>query len=105
MIILATMLNRFLCRNADRILRMERWREVQNLVTPLLDLEVIRIVSECSEAYLIFILSQCINIKEIFMGMSTSISDKVWSDVFVKNSLSRLEKINIQKCSQVIICR
>lgn len=88
-------------RDADRILRMEKWREAQKLACPMLDLEIIRIVSAISEKYLVFILSQCINVKEIFMGMSTSVSDKVWSDVLAKNSLNRLEKINIQKCSQV----
>merc|ERR1712020_708306 len=68
-------------RNADRILRQEKWREVQKSITPMLDLEIIRIVSEISENHLILLLSQCINVKEIFMGMSTSISDKVWSEV------------------------
>merc|ERR1712156_248510 len=88
-------------RNADRILRQEKWREVQRSITPMLDLEIIRIVSEISENHLILLLSQCINVKEIFMGMSTSISDKTWSEVLVKTSLSRLETIEIQKCSKV----
>jgi hypothetical protein len=35
--------------------------------------------------------------------MSTSISDKVWSEVLAKNSLSKLETIEIQKCSKVFI--
>ena len=90
-------------RNADRILRQEKWREVQKSITPMLDLEIIRIVSEISENHLILLLSQCINVKEIFMGMSTSISDKVWSEVLAKNSLSRLETVEIQKCSKVCI--
>jgi len=88
-------------RNADRILRQERWREVQKSISPMLDLEIIRIVSEISEAHLTLLLSQCINVREIFMGMSTEISDKVWSDVLAKNSLSRLETIEIQKCTKV----
>lgn len=88
-------------RDADRILRMEKWREAQKLAIPMLDLETIQIVTAMNEKYLVFILSQCINVKEIFMGMSTSVSDKVWSDVLAKNGLNRLEKINIQKCSQV----
>ena len=37
------------------------------------------------------------------MGMSTSISDKVWSEVLAKNSLSKLENIEIQKCTKVFI--
>ena len=88
-------------RNADRILRAEKWRSVQKLVSPLLDLEVVRIVSPCTEQYLVFVLQQCINVKEIFIGMLTDISDKVWADVLAKNGLQKLEKINIQKCSKV----
>ena len=88
-------------RDADRILRAEKWHSVQKLVSPLLDLEIVRIVSPCAEKYLTFLLQQCINVKEIFIGMLTDISDKVFSDVLAKNSLSRLEKLNIQKCTKV----
>ena len=88
-------------RNADRILRMDKWREAQKQVTPLLDLEILKISSMCSERTLTFLLSQCINVKEIYMGMTTCISDQVWSDVFTKNSLSHLECLKIQKCSKV----
>ena len=89
-------------RNADRILRMDKWREAQKQVTPLLDLEILKISSMCSERTLTFLLSQCINVKEIYMGMlTTCISDQVWSDVFTKNSLSCLERLKIQKCSKV----
>jgi hypothetical protein len=65
------------------------------------NLEIIRIASQCSEQYLTFLLSQCLNIKEIMLGISTSISDKVWSDVLVTNGMRKLEKIHIQKCSKV----
>ena len=80
---------------------MDKWREAQKQVTPLLDLEILKISSMCSERTLTFLLSQCINVKEIYMGMTTCISDQVWSDVFTKNSLSRLERLKIQKCSKV----
>jgi len=88
-------------RISDRILRAEKWREVQKSITPMLDLETVRLVSEVSEHHLILLLSQCINVKEIFMGMSTSISDRVWSEVLAKNSLSKLESIEIHKCTKV----
>ena len=70
---------------------MDKWREAQKQVTPLLDLEILKISSMCSERTLTFLLSQCINVKEIYMGMTTCISDQVWSDVFTKNSKSKLE--------------
>merc|ERR1712062_290505 len=88
-------------RNADRILRAEKYRSVQKLVSPLLDLELVRIHSVCSEYYLTFLLQQCFNVKEISLGMMTEISDKVWSDVLAKNSLAKLEKISCQKCTKV----
>ena len=80
---------------------MDKWREAQKQVTPLLDLEILKISSMCSERTLTFLLSQCINVKEIYMGMTTCISDQVWSNVFTKNSLSCLERLKIQKCSKV----
>lgn len=90
-------------RNADRILRAEKWQTVQKLVMPLLDLEVVRIITVIPEKNLVFLLSQCINVKEIFMGMTTDISDGIWSQVLAKNSLQNLEKIKIQRCSDVNI--
>ena len=43
-------------RNADRILKAEKWREVQKSLTPMLDLETVRLVSEISEHHLILLL-------------------------------------------------
>ena len=43
-------------RISDRILRAEKWREVQKSVTPMLDLEIVRLVSEISEHHLILLL-------------------------------------------------
>jgi hypothetical protein len=69
----------------------------------MLDLKIVRIANQCSEQYLTFLLSQCLNIKEISLGINTHISDKVWSDVLVKNGMSKLEKIHIQKCTKVLL--
>ena len=88
-------------RDADRILRMEKWQNAQKMVAPLLDLENLKISSACSERTLTFLLYQCLNVKEIYMGMTTCVSDQVFSDVLTKNSLSRLERLKIQKCSKV----
>ena len=88
-------------RDADRILRMEKWQNAQKMVAPLLDLEILKISSACSERTLTFLLYQCLNVKEIYMGMTTCVSDQVFSDVLTKNSLSRLERLKIQKCSKV----
>ena len=71
------------------------------MVAPLLDLEILKISSACTERTLTFLLYQCLNVKEIYMGMTTCVSDQVFSDVLTKNSLSRLERLKIQKCSKV----
>ena len=80
---------------------MEKWQNAQKMVAPLLDLEILKISSPCSERTLTFLLFQCLNVKEIYMGMTTCVSDQVFSDVLTKNSLSRLERLKIQKCSKV----
>ena len=43
-------------RISDRILRAEKWREVQKSITPMLDLETVRLVSEISEHHLVLLL-------------------------------------------------
>jgi hypothetical protein len=42
------------------------------------------------------VLSQCLNVREIFIGMSTGISDDVLFKVLAENALSRLEILTIQ---------
>ena len=93
----------FFYRNADRIRQTDKWREAQKQVTPFLDLEELKISSNCSEKTLTFLLCQCINVKEIYMGMMTCVSDQVWSHVLVKNSLCCLEHLKILKSSKVSI--
>ena len=82
---------------------MDKWREAQKQVAPLLELEEVKISSNCSEKTLTFLLCQCINVKQIYMGMMTSVSDQVWSDVLAKNSLCYLEHLKILKSSKVSI--
>lgn len=84
-------------RNADRLARLAEERETLKLVVPLLDLDVIKIVSHCPSRYLNFVLGQCcFNVREIFIGMSTGISDDVVFKVLAENRLSKLEKLTIQ---------
>ena len=80
---------------------MDKWQEAQKQATPFLDLEELKISSNCSEKTLSFLLCQCINVKEIYMGMMTCVSDQVWSDVLAKNSLCYLEHLKILKSSKV----
>jgi hypothetical protein len=44
---------------------------------PFIDLEALKIVSNCDGKYLTFMIANCINIKELSVGMHTGISDTV----------------------------
>ncbi len=48
---------------------------------PMLDLEMLKIVSNCDGKYLTFMISQCLNIKELSIGMNTGISDEIFMKV------------------------
>ena len=87
-------------RDADRMLRYENDREIKSLLTPMLDLHTLKIVGECSEDLLTFILSFCLNVKYVSLGMSTKISDEVLQNVLVNNRLAKLETLSIQKSGQ-----
>ncbi len=50
---------------------------------PLLDLEALKIISNCDGKYLSFIISNCINLKELSLGMNNKISDDVIVKVFM----------------------
>ena len=84
-------------RDADRIIRYENEREIKSLLKPMLDLHTLKIVGECSEDMLTFILSFCLNLKHFSLGMATQISDQVLENVMVNNRLAKLETISIQK--------
>ena len=44
---------------------------------PFIDLEALKIVSNCDGKYLTFMIANCLNIKELSIGMHTGISDAV----------------------------
>merc|ERR1711997_1027888 len=81
----------------DRLLMLENEREIKSLLQPMLDLHTIKIVGDCTAELLTFILSTCLNVKHIFLGMNTDISDRVWENILQNNTLSNLETISIQK--------
>ena len=84
-------------RDADRLLMLENEREIKSLLRPMLELHTIKIVGDCTAELLTFILSTCLNVKHIFLGMNTDISDRVWENILQNNTLSNLETISIQK--------
>ena len=87
-------------RDADRILRREREQEVQSLIRPMLELEMVKIISHCSSDYIEFLLSQCLNVKQIYLGMNTGISDETIYKILANNCLAQLEVLSIQKAGK-----
>ena len=67
----------------------------------MLDLDIVKIVSDCPSKYVDLILSQCFNVREIFIGMSTGICDDVIFKVMAENRLSKLEKLTIQNSKKI----
>lgn len=84
-------------RHRDRMLRLEHEREIADLFQPMLNLRTIKLVSRVSAKYLVLILSQCPNVREIFMGMNTEISDECLAEIMMRNPLADLEEITIQR--------
>jgi hypothetical protein len=88
-------------RAVDRSARLEEERESRKLLVPMLDLDIVKIVSDCPSHYVQLLLSQCFNVREIFIGMSTGISDDVLFKVISENRLSRLETLTIQNSKKL----
>ena len=47
----------------------------RNILTPMLDLEILKIGSRCDEKYVTFMVRNCLNIRELSFGMNAGISD------------------------------
>ena len=44
---------------------------------PMLDLEALKIVSNCDGKYISFMVGNCLNLKDLSFGMNSGISDEV----------------------------
>ena len=86
---------------ADRARMAEERRAVRDMATPLLDLVKISIVSCCSADYVAFILEQCLNAREVFIGMTTGLTDECLLRVLATNGLQHLESLTVQRCKGV----
>jgi len=84
-------------RDADRLRRREREQEIESLTRPMLDLEMVKVITECNSEMLEFVLANCLNVKHISLGMNTGITDQTISNVLSRNSLAKLETFSVQK--------
>ena len=84
-------------RDADRIRRREADQEVRALTRPMLDVEMVKVISACASEVLEFVLGLCLNVKHISLGMSTAVSDTTVAKGMEVNSLAKLETFSVQK--------
>jgi hypothetical protein len=87
--------------NLDDELFDQQQRRIENEIkaqlVPFLDLEEISISNQCSENLLVKILSLCINIKKLILGMHCQITDECFDNIFPHNKFQYLEHIEIRK--------
>jgi len=72
-------------------------QELKSNLVPFLDLETISIASQCPEKLLVVILSLCINVKKINLGMNCGIGDSTFDQILSNNKFQYLEEIDIKK--------
>ena len=71
--------------------------EIKVYLVPFFNLEEISISNHCSENLLVKILSLCLNIKKLTLGMNCQISDQCFEEIFPHNKFQYLEQIEIRK--------
>eukprot|EP00092_Neocalanus_flemingeri_P012383 GFUD01013351.1.p1 GENE.GFUD01013351.1~~GFUD01013351.1.p1 ORF type:complete len:606 (+),score=129.36 GFUD01013351.1:29-1846(+) len=72
-------------------------QELKSKLVPFIDLEVISIANPCPEKLLITLLSLCINVKKINLGISCGITDSTFDNIFPTNKFQYLEEVEIKK--------
>jgi len=60
--------------------RLQESNETLKIMNAFLDLNVIKIETECPLRYVEYLLIKCINVKEIYIGMGTDISDNTFAN-------------------------
>ena len=72
-------------------------QELKGELVPFLDLESISIANPCPEKLLIILLSLCINVKKINLGINCGITDSTFEKIFPSNKFQYLEELEIKK--------
>ena len=67
---------------------------------PMMMVENLSISTKCSENFIILVLTYCLNVKHLYIGMDNGFGDATLFEIFKKNSLSQLETISIAKCGE-----
>ena len=72
-------------------------QEWKSELVPMLDLETISIANPCPEKLLIILLSLCINVRKLNLGMNCGITDSTFDKIFINNKFQYLEEVEIKK--------
>jgi hypothetical protein len=67
---------------------------------PMMMVENLSISTKCSENFLLLVLTNCSNVKHLYIGMDNGLGDTTLLEIFKTNSLSQLETISIAKCGE-----
>ena len=71
--------------------------ELKSELVPMLDLETISVADPCPEKLLVILLSLCINVKKITLGINCVIADSTFEKIFQNNKFQYLEEVEIKK--------
>ena len=85
---------------------IQQQREEKALISeliPFLDLEIISIASQCPGKLLTLLLSLCINVKKLNIGINCGVNDEIFDNVFSNNKFQYLEKVEIKKNSELTL--
>ena len=67
---------------------------------PMMMVENLSLSTRCSTKFAVLVLTQCLNVKHIYLGMDNVICDTTLLEILQKNALSKLETLSIRKCGE-----
>ena len=71
--------------------------EIKTYLVPFYNLEEISISNHCPETLVVKILSLCLNVKKIILGMHCQATDQCFDQVLMENKFQYLEQLEIRK--------
>ena len=71
-------------------------QDLRKELIPFFDLEVISITNPCPEMLMVILLSLCINVKKLNLGINCGITDSTFDQIFLNNKFQYLEEVEIK---------
>ena len=67
---------------------------------PMMMVEKLSLSTRCSTNFAVLVISQCLNVRHLYLGMDNGIGDATLLKILQKNALSKLETLSIRKCGE-----